>query len=559
MAINLFLQAISIRLLLVLSLFYHSTTISANATWGNTDQRYSFHLTSIAPQKHLQLKAWRGETVNAQLVVQNLTSETGIYSIIVKSLKGTKQQKINTKNITAGWVDEVITDTFSHCGRHEIERYGRFLKADRIVNESTFYLPSQEQRGVWLSISVPQNTEAGDYTGKVVILRNKKVVNQLLLQLHINNRKLPAASQWNFHLDFWQNPYAIARWHKVSPWSEAHFEAMRPYMELLAKSGQKVVTATLINKPWDGQTYDPFGSMIEWKKEKDGTWDYDFSIFDRWVTFMQQCGIDQEITCFSMIPWKLSFQYFDIASDKYKEWKGTPGDSLYSTRWGHFLSAFATHLSQRGWLHKTTIAMDERSLGAMQKAIALIQRSAPGLRISMAGNYHPEIEADLYDYCIDEQSPAQPTPQVIARRQQEGKITTYYTCCSSKYPNTFTFSAPAEASLIPWYALKKGVNGYLRWAYNSWPADPEKDSRFTAWSAGDTYIIYPKAYASIRWAKLTEGIQQYEKFRHLLSEAKEKRNTTLVQRLQQLLETIDPFQPETATAAQESLNLLSFQ
>ena len=156
------------------------------------------------------------------------------------------------------------------------------------------------------------------------------------------------------------------------------------------------------------------------------------------------------------------------------------------------LEQFAMHLKDKKWFDITCIAMDERALDQMQKGIHLIHERAPGLKISLAGNYHPEIEKDLYDYCVDEQIKEQFSQSVIERRRAEGKKTTYYTCCSTHCPNTFTFSAPAEAEFIGWYAIRKGLDGYLRWAYNSWTADPVSDSRFTAWSGGDTYIVYPE-------------------------------------------------------------------
>jgi hypothetical protein len=65
------------------------------------------------------------------------------------------------------------------------------------------------------------------------------------------------------------------------------------------------------------------------------------------------------------------------------------------------------------------------------------------------------------------------------------------------------------------YSAAKGMDGYLRWAYNSWPANPLTDSRFTAWPAGDTFQVYPGPLTSIRFEKLIEGIQNYEKIQIL--------------------------------------------
>lgn len=62
-----------------------------------------------------------------------------------------------------------------------------------------------------------------------------------------------------------------------------------------------------------------------------------------------------------------------------------------------------------------------------------------------------------------------------------------------------------------------GYDGYLRWAYNSWVADPCTDGRFRTWPSGDCFMVYPDG-TSIRMERLTEGIQAFEKIRLLKAE-----------------------------------------
>lgn len=58
----------------------------------------------------------------------------------------------------------------------------------------------------------------------------------------------------------------------------------------------------------------------------------------------------------------------------------------------------------------------------------------------------------------------------------------------------------------------------LRWAYNSWPENPQYDSRFGNWSSGDTYLVYPYLRSSIRFERLIDGIEAAEKVRILRKE-----------------------------------------
>ena len=529
-------KVVSIVIALAVSV---AASAQLKARWGIIDIRYPLDCkTEVGDYRVNTVAAWRGERVNLQLVVTNEYSEKDC-SVIYK-FSDLKQGRdvIPASNVVGGFVQPVITDKFTGCGKHAVDAHGEELVADRITDTNPTVLNAGSCRGLWLTVQVPQDAEPGTYKGYVELVCNGKK-DKYEYFVNVANWQLPAPKEWSFHLDLWQNPYAVARVHNVELWSKEHFDVLRPYMLKLASAGQKAITATLIDRPWDGQTYDPFGSMVTWVKKADGTWWYDFTIFDRWVEFMMSCGIDKEITCFSMIPWKLSFRYYDQASHSHKYINCAPGEEAYAQFWGGMLSAFSAHLKEKGWFDKTFISMDERSLQQMQAAIKVIKEYAPGMKISMAGNYHPEIEADIHDYCLDIFAYGAYTPELLAQRRAQGKVSTYYTCCSAEYPNLFTFSAPADAAFIALEALKKGLDGYLRWAYNSWTVSPEEDSRFTAWPAGDTYVIYPFSVSSIRWERLVQGIQLFEKYKIRLAAAKAEGNTEHVTELEKLLEGID--------------------
>ena len=505
--------------------------------WGSIDVRYPMDCNiAVSDCAVNSAVAWRGERVNLQLVVANGAKESSVGYRFCDLKCG--RSIIPASNVVGGFVQPVLTDKFTGCGRHEVDAHGEVPVADRVTGTNPAVLDAGARRGLWLTVQVPQNAKPGTYKGEVELAVNGKKT-RYGYSVKVLDRMLPAPKEWAFHLDLWQNPYAIARVHDVELWSNEHFDVLRPYMLKLASAGQKAITATLIDRPWDGQTYDPFGSMVTWVKKADGTWWYDFTIFDRWVEFMMSCGIDKEITCFSMIPWKLSFRYYDQATHSHKNINCAPGEEAYTQFWGGMLSAFSAHLKEKGWFEKTFISMDERSLQQMQAAIKVIKEYAPGMKISMAGNYHPEIEADIYDYCLDIYAYGAYTPELLAARRAQGKVSTYYTCCSAEYPNLFTFSDPADAAFIALEALAKDLDGYLRWAYNSWTVTPEEDSRFTAWPAGDTYVIYPFSISSVRWERLIQGIQLFEKYRILLAEAKAAGNAQRVAELEQLLHSVD--------------------
>ncbi len=79
----------------------------------------------------------------------------------------------------------------------------------------------------------------------------------LKVEIDVIDRVLPAPGEWALHLDMWQNPYAVARYYHVPLWSREHFDRMLPVMKMLADVGQRAITASIIHKPWNGQTGGP--------------------------------------------------------------------------------------------------------------------------------------------------------------------------------------------------------------------------------------------------------------------------------------------------------------
>ena len=525
-----------------------------HVSWGSTDVRYAKHkVPQLKQQNTLRLHAWRGEKVNAQAVVWT-GSEVENLKCTLSDLKNNKGGLLPSDAWNIGFVRYVMTDELNKdgkgaCGhRPDHSLYDSLLVADPIDHMlQSGLLEAMTTQPVWVKCQIPQSAAPGIYKGEVCVKDGDRLLGKLKLEIHVSDRVLPVPSEWTYHLDLWQNPFAVARYYQVPLWSQAHLDAMRPLMKMLADAGQKIITASIMHKPWNGQTEDFFETMVTWMKKADGTWGFDYTVFDRWVEFMMSVGIDRQINCYSMVPWELSFQYYDQATNSLKFVKTAPGEEAYEEMWVAMLSSFSKHLKEKGWFDICAIAMDERPMEVMQKTLKVIRKADPDFKVSLAGNYHAEIEPDLYDYCI---VIGQNFPEEVRlRRVAENKRTNYYTCCTEAHPNTFTFSDPAEAVWISYYSSKKHLDGYLRWAYNSWPLEPLLDSRFRSWAGGDTYLVYPGARSCIRFERLIEGIQAHEKINILRQEFEKKGNKAGLKKIEKMLA---PFNlgsmPETPAA-----------
>jgi hypothetical protein len=488
---------------------------------GSTDIRYAkLNVPELSKVISVwKTKAWKGERVNAQAVIWTKRLLPDVRITVSDLTSGSSV--IPSSAIYPSFVRYVMTDELNKdgkgaCGHRENKaEWDSSMVADVLYKPALKEIKAYTAQPVWINVRIPQDVRAGVYKGVVTVSGKDFADMKLHLEVTVLNRLLPSPEEWSFHLDLWQNPYSVARHYKVPLWSDAHFDAMRPVMKMLADAGQKVITATIMHRPWNGQTEDHFDSMVSKVRKIDGTWEYDYTVFDHWVEFMMSLGIDRQINCYTLIPWALRFDYFDQATSRVQFIETRPGDAAYGEYWGAFLKDFSSHLRSKGWFERTTVAMDERGLDAMKEAIKVIRNADPEFKISLAGNYHEEIESDLYDLCL---AFGHRFPEAVkAARDRVGKVSTVYTCCAEARPNTFTFSPPAEATWIGWHAAAGNYDGYLRWAYNSWTTDPLRDTRFRTWAAGDCYLVYP-GYSSIRMERLVEGIQDYEKIRILRKE-----------------------------------------
>lgn len=493
--------------------------------------------------------AWRGEKVFAQAVVSS-EEELKDVRLSVSDLRNGKSL-IGAENIRLQFVSYVVSDLldttkYGQCGsREDKSKWGEVLVADVLDINDSMTVPAGRKQPVWMTVSVPSDARPGKYSGKLTVTSSNAKARSLNVELTVADHVLPPARDWAFHLDLWQNPYSVARYENVPLWSEAHFEAMRPVMRMLAEAGQKSVTATIMSRPWNGQTEDAFGSMVTKIRRIDGTWLYDYTIFDRWVEFMFSLGIDRQINCYSMIPWALQFDYIDQATSSPATFQAAPGSEEYNEYWGAFIADFARHLKAKGWFEKTMIAMDERPLESMQAVLGLIRKVEPAFKISLAGNYHEPVIYDIVDFSETFSGKREFPESAKAKRKELGLTTTFYTCCAEAHPNMFVISNPDEAAWLGWFAQADGYDGYLRWAYNSWTIDPLTDARFRTWPAGDCFVVYPGGRGSVRFSKLVEGIQDFEKVRILRSRWQETGNEA---KLGQLTGILKSFTSETVLA-----------
>ncbi|HEY1201908.1 MAG TPA: glycoside hydrolase domain-containing protein, partial [Niastella sp.] len=217
--------------------------------FGSVDVRYAKNLSPVITQQPNQAIAWKGERVHLQLLVYTKISIKNL-RVTCSALSNGKGHSIPASAITTGFIRYVITDSLNKeghgCGISQASASDSTLVADGIDLIPQKTVDAFTTQPVWVSVAVPVNTIAGKYNGLLYVHCNGDT-RTLSYSIQVKTHTLPPPAQWSFHLDLWQNPYAVARIYGVKEWSKEHFDHLRPYMQWLAAAGQKTITVSMIH------------------------------------------------------------------------------------------------------------------------------------------------------------------------------------------------------------------------------------------------------------------------------------------------------------------------
>jgi len=491
----------------------------AHVSFGSADKLYFRTEVPDIPQKNsFEETGWKGERLNAQIVVWSPDTLEQVH-FSLSDLKSSDGQLLKKENLNLKKINYVISNypygaTNVDCGGSPYNDV--YLMPDRFSAIEAFDVPGKTVRPVWLIIDIPGSQQPGVYSGTIDV-GAKNFSSKLEVKVTVQSQTLPNPTDWKFRLDLWQNPWVVAWHYDLEPWSDAHKNLLKEHLKLYAGMGGKYITTYAVHSPWSDNSYMIEGGMIDWIRGKDGKWKFDYSIFDQYVQLSMEAGVDEAITVYTPIPGGNRFRYKDENTGLFLYEAWAPETTEFKDHWNVFLTDLRSHLEKKGWLDITYLGINENAMEQTLAAIKVIKDHSPEWRITYAGDWHPELDMLLDDYSFLKGK--EPSMAQQKSRASRGASSTYYVCCTPARPNNFVFSPPIEGRFIGWYSIAFGYDGFLRWAYDAWPADPMRDARHGSWAAGDCYLVYPGANSCIRLEKLREGIADVEKIRILREKA----------------------------------------
>ena len=386
---------------------------------------------------------------------------------------------------------------------------------------------------VWVTFDIPKDAKAGTYTGTLGAAADG-ITTPLTFTytVKVQDAVLPDASEFenSFDIELWQYPYSSAEYYGVTPFSEEHLKILKPIMEKYKEAGGHAITTSIVEEAWNGQTYSKnevhYPSMVKWTKNADGSFSYDYTDFDKWVSFNKELGIGNKIVLYSIAPWHNSFAYWENGTLKYESF--TAGNARYQTVWRNFLTDLIAHLETKGWFEDAYIGIDERGFSTAAFDLIDSVTNLHGQTLKTAGamdNFvnKKDLAMRVTDLNVGDTAAAAHPDEFAAlleERESKGLRTTLYSC-TEHIPGNFSLSMPAESYWSVINAGKSDTAGFLRWAYDAWVENPLEDATHNAFEPGDCFLVYPspkdasekEAKSSVRLERMAEGVRDVNKLR----------------------------------------------
>lgn len=491
--------------------------------------------------------AWIGDELNSKIVTWTKSSPVNNVTITSSNFINENGDEISSDNVEISWLKETLANIGRGNPSAPVESF-----PDIIHKSGSLNIEPSKVASAWINILIPRDAKPGVYNGSLTVNADELEEPYVFdYSFEVLNLVQPLPKETDTQIELWQHPYTTARYYDVAEedlFTEEHFKYLRENLEEYRDMGGRGIITTIVEEAWNHQSYDSDPSMVKWTKKLDGTFEFDYSHFDKWVQFNIDLGIlDPEngfgqIKCYSIVPWNNRIQYFDEITNRNESINPKPGSELWINTWTQFLTSFMDHLEEKGWFDITYISMDERSMDDLMACVDLIESitndEGEHFKISSAMNYQSGNDYSFLDR-IDDISiglshinhNSDDMKNMAAHRQELGLLTTIYTC-TGDYPNSFTISDTSESAWTMWYSLSQNTDGFMRWSWDGWVENPLENVSYKYWEPGDPWFIYPAEkdstthtfYSSPRFERLKEGIRDINKAKYLMENAPELRD-----------------------------------
>ena len=539
------LTLIPLVMFLCIVLFWISQMGSEESfsVWASDPLKKIFKDTKPAANEKtfLYVEAVRNEYAAAQFAV---TVEKGNPEIRLKTepLEGPSGFKISFSANFIGYVP--VAKNTPGTPAEELVRPAPSDFPDPLLDVDSIRLKAGETQPVWVTVFIPPEAPAGNYTGEIHVFSGKTNAS---IQITLNVYPVTLTPERTLWLTNWFNAEGLASYYNVKPWSEEHWRLIRSYAKFISKYRQNVIITPILQ-------------LIKFIEASNGTIECDFSNLDRWVGLFIEEDVVGRIEGGHLAyrkEWEAkefySYETVVYRADGSLAYK-VPSMDVASKEYYGFLSKFLPqlqkHLEEKGWINIYMQHLTDEPIPVNSESYrtlaGYVRKLAPKVRIIEANQATEELAGAL-DVWVPLLNQFDENQNFYKERKAAGEEVWFYTCLAptGKYPNRFIDYPLIKVRILHWINFKYNLSGYLHWGLNYWSENPFKNVEPNNLPPGDAFIIYPGRegpLSSIRLEVLRVGVQDYELLKML-----EEQNPVKARELaNQLVKTITDYEKDVS-------------
>ncbi|MFO7898606.1 MAG: hypothetical protein R6V58_06060 [Planctomycetota bacterium] len=138
---------------------------------------------------------------------------------------------------------------------------------------------------VWVTVDVPKDAAPGEYSGSVTVEAQYADPLEVPVHLAVCDWALPDTKDFKLNHTMFQSPDSVALYYGIEPWSDEHFERIAKSFRIADQMGSRLIPLSLIIGAPNLQTRE---SMVRWIPQKDGSYEYDFTVVEKYLDCFQE-------------------------------------------------------------------------------------------------------------------------------------------------------------------------------------------------------------------------------------------------------------------------------
>lgn len=332
----------------------------------------------------------------------------------------------------------------------------------------------------------------------------------------------------------WFHSDCLASYYKVPVFSEEYWEITEAFIKNAASHGVNCILTPLFTPPLDTEVGGerPTVQLVGVERRKNYTYEFDFSLLDRWVDMCLRNGVKYFELSHLFTQWGAKHAPKIVAETIYGKkrifgWETSSTSTAYMNFLSQLGPALKSYTDKKGITDRCFIhCSDEPSL----EDIKYYKKASDAIRKYFPAYEHIDALSDFDFY--KEGLISTPVPEEGSIEEFMGavpKLWTYY-CCGqyrNNLPNRFFAMPSIKTRILGVLLYKYNCTGFLQWGFNFYYSQYSKREidPFTctdaggAFPSGDSFIVYPgkdkKPLSSIRQKVFYDGFQDISALRAL--------------------------------------------